>query len=458
MTTLRPYQERAVQEALENMIHYEAFDMGLGKTLIILEILRRAKMKALVVAPLLVATRTWPDEIKKWTSFSFTVLHGSDKDDLYKQKPDIKIINYDGIKWLHNKVEKHGSVDLKDRVLVLDESTAIKSPKSARFKYLARLRHFFKHNGIFCLSGEPMPNGYLDLWSQYYMLDGGQALYRTFNDYKAEFFIQNPYNRFDLKLRKNAAETIQRRVAPITSILRASDHLDMPEAVYIHVPIKLPPNVRQQYNQFRKDYLAQFGANAEYMVKADTAGVHSGKMHQVTQGAIYHDDGDLIVNNRSYTFIHSAKLQALAELLEEANGSPVLCPIYFSFEYTEIAGMLGYLPPAITGQTTSAEKQSILDKWDRGEIPLLIVQPRAVSHGLNMQTGGHIIIWYGRPWSLEQYNQLNGRLIRPGQKYPVRVYFISAEDTIDDKVAQVLMTKSATQEEFKQAILQGLFE
>lgn len=450
---LRSYQERAVQEAMQAPYRYEAFDMGLGKTLIMLDFLKRTGMKALVMAPLLVATRTWPQEIRKWTDMSYTVLHGPDKGDLFRQKPDIKIINYDGAKWFYDQIVNHGSVDLKDRVLILDESTALKSPRTTRFKKVAPLRHFFRNTGVFCLSGEPMPNGYQDLWSQYYMIDGGDALYRTYEDYEAEFFIRNRYNKYDIQLRKGADLIIQKRVAPITSILRASDHLNMPESVFITVPVELPAGVRHQYNKFRDDYVTEFGKDLEYLLTADSAGVHSGKCRQLTQGAIYHDEGDQVVKKRSYTTVHRAKLNALIQLLEEANGSPVLCPIYFSFEYTEICAVMGYQVPIIAGGTPEREKQRTLDEWDKGNIPLLVVHPASVSHGLNMQTGGHIIVWYGMPWSLEQFNQLNGRLIRPGQRHPVRVYFISAVDTADDRVASVLENKNATQEDFKTAIV-----
>lgn len=453
MYTLRPYQETAVQEAVESPFRYEAFDMGLGKTLMMLDFLKRTDQKALVMAPLLVATRTWPQEIRKWTDMTYTVLHGTDKGDLYRQKSDIKIINFDGAKWFYDQIVKYGSIDLKDRVLIIDEATALKSHKSVRFKKVSPLRHFFKNNGIFCLSGEPMPNGYLDLWSQYFMIDGGDALYRTYQDYEDEFFIRNRYNKYDIRLRNGAMEIIQKRVAPITSILRASDHLTMPESIFIETKVELPPAARDMYNKFRDDYIVEFGKDLEYILTADSAGVHSGRLRQLTQGAIYHEEGNRQVKNRAYTVIHRAKLNALLQIMEEANGSPILCPIYFSFEYTEICSVLGYAPPIIASGTSEREKQKALDDWDKGLIPLLVVQPASISHGLNMQTGGHIIVWYGRPWSLEQYNQLNGRLVRPGQKHPVRIYFISAEDTSDDRVASVLAVKGATQEDFKRAIL-----
>ena len=265
MYTLRPYQETAVQEAVESPFRYEAFDMGLGKTLMMLDFLKRTGQKALVMAPLLVATRTWPQEIRKWTDMTYTVLHGTDKGDLYRQKSDIKIINFDGAKWFYDQIVKYGSIDLKDRVLIIDEATALKSHKSVRFKKVSPLRHFFKNNGIFCLSGEPMPNGYLDLWSQYFMIDGGDALYRTYQDYEDEFFIRNRYNKYDIRLRNGAMEIIQKRVAPITSILRASDHLTMPESVFIETKVELPPAARDMYNKFRDDYIVEFGKDLEYI-------------------------------------------------------------------------------------------------------------------------------------------------------------------------------------------------
>lgn len=455
MYELRNYQETAVQEALASPFRYEVFDMGLGKTLIMLDYLKRAGMKALVVAPMMVATRTWPQEIHKWTDFSHVLLHGPDKGDLYRQKADIKVINYDGVKWFYDQVVKYGSIDLRDRVLILDEPTAIKSHKSVRFKRLAPLRHFFRDTGIFNLGATPMPNGYQDLWSQYFMIDGGDALYRNYDDFEDEFFIRDKYNKYKVDLRPGADKIIQARVAPITSVLRAQDHLEMPESIFINVPVELPAGVRHQYNKFRDDYIMEFGRDLEHTLTADSAGIHSGKCRQVTQGAIYHEDGERDVKKRSYTPVHRAKLNALIQLLEEANGDPILCPIYFSFEYAEICSVMGYEVPLIAGGVPEWKKQQILDKWDKGEIPLLVVHPSSMSHGLNMQTGGHIIVWYGMPWSLEQYIQLNGRLIRPGQLNPVRIYFISAMDTADDRVALVLANKHATQEDFKLAFIRG---
>ena len=448
MYTLRPYQERAVQEAIANSYMYEAFDMGLGKTLITLDYLRRTGLKAIVLAPLLVATRTWPQEIKKFTpELTHVVLHGKDKGDLYTQKSDIKIVNFDGLKWLYNQIAKYGSVDLKERVLIIDEATCIKNPTSMRFRALKPMRHFFANTGVFCLSGEPMPNGYKDIWSQYWMLDQGEALGRSFSAYRKKYFIESGPPQWRVSLKDGAADDIARLIAPMTSVLRAQDYLDMPETLFIEVPVDIPKRVKEQYAVFKKEYLLEYGEGLE--AYADSAGVLSTKLRQLTQGALYGKD-------KEYTVMHTAKLEALVRLVEEADGSPILCPIVFSFEATEIRRALGYKVPLIAGGTPEREKQAILDDWDAGKLPLVICQPASLSHGLNLQTGGHIIVWYGRPWSLEQYNQLNGRLIRPGQKHPVRVYFISAQGTADDRVAKVLAEKGATQDAFKQAIIDDL--
>lgn len=450
MYTLRPYQERAVQEAMADSYKYEAFDMGLGKTLITLDYLRRTGRKALVLAPLLVATRTWPQEIKKFTpDLTHVVLHGKDKGDLYRQKSDIKIINFDGLKWLYDQIAKYGSIDMKDRVLIIDEATCIKNPTSTRFRALKPMRHFFDNTGVFCLSGEPMPKGYMDIWSQYWMLDQGKALERSFSAYRKKYFYESGPPRWQVSLRDGAADAITKLIAPMTSILRAQDHLDMPESLFIEVPVELPKRVKEQYAVLKKEYLLEYGDDAELAVYADSAGVLSTKLRQLTQGALYGKD-------REYTVMHTAKLEALTRLVEEADGSPILCPIVFSFEATEIRRAFGYKVPLIAGGMSNREKQVILDDWDTGKLPLVLCQPASLSHGLNLQTGGHIIVWYGRPWSLELYNQLNGRLIRPGQKHPVRVYFISAQGTADDRVAKVLAEKGATQDAFKQAILDDL--
>lgn len=440
MYKLYPYQERAVQAALSNPHRYCAFDMGMGKTLTMLEVIKRSNMKALIVAPMLVALRTWPTEIQKFTpELDYMVLHGRDKEQAYKSKARIKIINYDGLKWFHKMAEKHGTIDLKQRILILDESTMIKSPGSNRFKALKALRHFFKHTGTFCLSGEPMPNGYLDLWAQYFMLDYGAALETSFGRYKQKYFYESGPPRFICKLNSGAASVIKEKVKHLTSVLDAEDYLTMPEALYHDECFSLSNEVKEEIEQFKKSWLE----NVDVTNMSENSLLN--KLRQYAQGAVYNED------RTSSTVVHEEKLKILESLLTNAD-SPVLCAINFKFELYMIRAWFNKNIPAITGDTTIAEKQKILADWDDRKIPLLLCHPAALSHGVNMQKGGSIIVWYCLPWSLEHYKQLNGRLIRPGQEKIVRVYHIIANNTMDETVASVLKRKDATQEDFKQAV------
>ncbi len=429
---LRPYQERIVQVMQEQTHHYLALPMGLGKTLIVLEFLRRTNQKALIVAPLIVAQRTWPTEVKKFGfDFKVAMLHGPGKDDLLRTNADLKIVNWDGIKWLGEQIESRGSHDLSKRVLILDEATAIKAIKSKRFQVCRRMQHFFKA-GIYCLSGTPMPNGYTGLWTQYWMLDRGRALEATFTGYKRKYFFESGPPRFLIEPLPGAIERIQGRIKPLTSALLAEDYVDVPEVVHNTWHVQLPAEARKAYNLYKDEN------------PFESAGVITNKYRQITQGALYNED-------KSYTVLHTEKVQALKEILELADGEPVLCAVYFKFEVEMIQKEFGKMP-VIAGGTSEAERRSILDHWDRRSIPLLLVHPASLSHGVNMQYGGSRIVWYGMPWSLEQYQQLNGRLIRPGQTEPVKLTHISCLRTKDQRVFEVLENKNVTQADFMAAM------
>lgn len=430
---LRGYQERAVEDMIKWRFHYLAYEMGVGKTLMVLEYLKRTNQKGLIVAPLLVAQRTWPAEVKKFGyPFKVALLHGPGKDILLRTDAELKVVNYDGLKWLGQQIEGRGSHDLSKRVLILDESTYIKSVSSKRFQVLRRAQHFFKA-GIFCLSGTPMPNGYPDLWTQYWMLDRGRALESTYTQYKSKYFYESGPPRFIISLKPGAAEHIQERIKPLTSALFAEDYVEMPDSTYTTWHIDLPKAVMEEYDKYQEE------------TPFISEGTMTNKLRQITQGALYTNDIG------AFDIKHFEKVNALKEILELANGSPVLCPIQFRFEVKMIQSELGYIP-LIAGGMNANEKLTILAKWDRGEIPLLLVHPGSLSHGVNMQFGGHWIVWYGLPWSLEQYQQLNGRLIRPGQTEPVKIIHISARGTKDQRVFEVLEKKDITQTDFMEAM------
>lgn len=438
--TLRPYQEAAIQRMIENPYHYLAFDMGLGKTLTVLEYLYRTKQKAIIFAPLLVAQNTWPAEIRKWGyNMSYAFVHGRHKQSALESGAQVLITNYATVKWLYDYGLEHGGSFLRNRVVVFDEATAFKRASSQRFKMLQAMQHLFKC-GVFNLSGEPMPDGFLGLWSQYWMLDRGKALGQTMSVYKGKYFIDSGPPRWICRL-KNPwfAEEIKGLIAHETSVLRAEDYIGMPEALYQDVRVRLDPNTMAAYRDFVRTSVIDLEGECTV---ADTAGVLSNKLRQFVQGAMYDEDGNIIR-------LHTHKMDVLAELVDNLQGSPAICAINFLFELDHVRKTLNYDVPCIHGKTPLAEKQKILAKWDKREIPLLLCHPASLSHGLNMQTGGNTIIWLSLPWSLEQYKQLNGRLIRPGQTKPVRVMHIVAQGTIDEKVASVLAKKDATQEDFK---------
>jgi len=451
---LEDYQERSVQMMMQNPFHYLAYEMGLGKTLIVLDYLKRTNQKALVVAPLLVAQRTWPQEIKKWGFFQdekdCVILHGPNKDTLVKSNARIKVINYDGLKWLYKHVATRGSNDLSDRVLVIDEGTCIKTPSSVRFRVLKSMQHFFRR-GIFVLSGTPMPNGYLDLYSQYWMLDRGSALGNTYTGFKRRYFYESGPPRWVCELRPGAGEDIRSRITPLTSVLLAEDHVKLPASIQREVKVDLPAAIRKKYAELQKEYTWE---HEDQKWTVDSAGVLVNKLRQLTQGAMYkREEGE------EYDKLHEQKLDALDSLVESAAGDPVVCAINFKFELDMIRKRFGYKVPCISGGMSLKEKEKILNEFGQRKVPLLLCHPASMSHGLNdLQQVAHIIIWYSLPWSLEHYDQLNGRLIRRGQKRSVIIFHIIAANTIDQRISKVLMQKNVTQEQFKQAILDGAKE
>lgn len=469
MPAMHPYQERAVQELTNllgtpfemtvalrgktktSVVHlgrYEAIDMGMGKTRIVLEYLTRTKKKAFIIAPIRPMIRTWPQEIKKWTPhLTYHVLHGKEKDNLFfKHDVDVKIINYDGLKWLANMCIAAGSKWLEDYVLVLDEATQIKNPSSTRFKVLQKLRPAFKL-GIILLSGSPMPNEYKNLWSQYYMVDSGNALGRADYLYKQEYFFESGPPRWIVELKNGSAKRIQDKVAPLTTRLSAEDYLTLPRCENQNIEVDLPTEARKLYEEMRKESIVMLDGKP---VTGLTAATTTMKLRQIAQGALYNED------RTSYTQIHEVKARALHDLVEESSGSPILCPISFRFELDILRRTFGYNIPAIIGGVSLREQNEILDSWDRQDLPLLLCHPSALSHGLNLQRGGRHVCWFGLTFDLEQYTQLNGRILRQGQTKSVLISHIIARGTIDEKIASVLNRKEATQADFLEAIKQEL--
>lgn len=438
---LRPYQERAIEFCLKKKLAYSAIDMGLGKTAIELHKVNMLGLPALVVAPLKVAHNSWPDEIIDWDlqgELSCNVLHGKHKLDLFKQRAQIDIINYEGLPWLYKvlyNMHKAGK-SMPYKVLVLDESTLSKDPQSNRFGLLCAMRGMFEY--ITCLSGTPAPNSLLDLWAQYYLLNKGKSLGKNYNAFRSKYFEQDPYRKYTWLLRFGAEAAIYKQIAPITFRLQSNDYINLPKRIYNSIKLELLHKERQMYESFKKDFVLSMGSAT---VKSLNKASLSSKLRQFVQGAVYEnlDDG-----RRRTHFIHDTKVSALKALLETIPGQNVLCAIQFKFEI-ELLKKAFPNAPFITGATSSNKGNRLIDEWKKGAIPLMFVHPKSVSRGLNLQSGGAIIVWYAATFSLDDYLQFNKRLHRPGQIKTVVIHHLIIKDTIDEFIYSVLQAKDMTQ-------------
>lgn len=443
---LHEYQNRAVKFALEKERSYMMIDMGYGKTAIAIDTIKRSGLKAIVFAPLRAALVTWPEEIVKWSpTTSFTVLHGTRKDYLIHNKVDIYIIPYTSMKWFYLKYTA-GIFREKNYFLILDEASLVRNPSTQRFKLLARILRLFPYYRM-ALSATPTPNGYHELWSQYFTLDEGKRLGRTYGAFTEEYFDYTgpPFYERNIKLHK--IDDLFDSMEDITFRLDNKDYIELPDITYNRIPVQLPQKTMKQYKGFERDFVINL---SEAEIPAFSTASLSMKLRQLIQGALYHDDRG---GKRTYTVLHSAKSAALKELMELHGHSPILCAIQFRFEYKLICDEIGYEPPIIDGTTNARQSIEYIEEWNAGKIKLLLCHPASIAHGTNLQTGGHIVVWYGLPWSLEQYTQLNGRLFRQGQTEKVMVHHLVAQNTVDEEILKALETKDLNQKKLLDAIL-----
>lgn len=455
--------------------------MGLGKTVSSLTAIRFLLdtfqvRHVLVIAPLLVAEETWPDEIEAWSHTSvleYEVLTGSPerREQRTRRLPELSIINTENVGWL---VEFWGD-DWPYDMVVIDESSRFKNPAKrtkptkaviqkiidqtikelpkglepeeieglvakavkkapvnpTRFGYLCRVRK--KIDRVVTLTGTMAPNGLLDIWSQYYLLDRGERLGTSFHTYRTNWFVSD-YMGYKYTPRPGSFEEIAKRVKDITISMRTEDYVDMPPVLVNVLKVKLPPKVMEAYRKFEKTLLLE-----EHDIEAVNNGVLTNKLLQLANGSVYDEDGEVIE-------IHDLKLDMLERIVEEAAGAPVLVAYYFEFD---LAKLKKRFPHAVV----IGEDSGVVKRWNAGEIQMLLAHPQSAGHGLNLQYGGHITAWYGLCWSLEYYQQLNKRLHRPGQTETVILHHIVAEGTVDERVMQVLPEKDATQSALVEATL-----
>ena len=430
---LHEYQNKAVNYVINRKRCMLALDMGLGKsisTLTAISDLIETKdiHKVLVIAPLRVCNSVWSQEVKKWghtCHLSTSIATGSPKvrTEALLKKADIHIINKENVQWL---IEFYGDKWPFDCV-VIDESSTFKSAKSKRFKALKRVLPKIKR--MILLTGTPSPNGFHDLWSQMYLIDHGKRLGRTLTNFRQRFF-DTDYFGYTYTLREGSAQKIESLVADKIMHMSAKDYLSLPSRINITVPVDLPPKILKGYKYFEKTYIAELEDGKE--IEAITAAVLAGKLMQYANGAMYtSEEGD-------WTETHKSKLEALADIVEDNAGETML--VAYNFK-SDLARLRKKFPQAVVLD----KNQDTIDKWNRGEISMLLAHPASAGHGLNLQEGGSLCVWFGLTWNLEYYLQFNARLHRQGQKYPVRIIHLVGRGTIDARVLAVLASKDASQ-------------
>ena len=438
------YQEHATKKIIDLPAVGLFLDMGMGKTICaltaILELLYNwfDVAKVLVIAPKRVAEDTWSRETDKWEHtkhLKIAKVLGTAKQRkaALESQADIYVINRENTEWLVNYYDKDWPFDM----VVIDELSSFKSSKAKRFRALRKMRPFIKR--IVGLTGTPAPNGLIDLWPQLYLLDQGERLGKTVTGYRDRYFEagrRDPRRGivFEWKPKAGAEEAIYEKISDICISMQAKDYLQLPERVNNVIPVSLPAEARAKYEQLEKDLLLEF---TESDVVADTAAVLSNKLLQLANGAVYDED-------RTVKHIHDAKLEALEDVIEAANGKPVL--VYYAYRHDR---------DRIKAKFKNArflDTEKDITDWNDGKIELLLAHPASAGHGLNLQTGGHIIVWFGLTWSLELYQQGNARLDRQGQEHSVIVHHLVAEGTIDGDVMKAIEGKAVGQDALLEAV------
>ena len=426
------YQTFATNFVLEHPACGLILDMGLGKSVITLTALWSLLLdsfdvgKVLVVAPKRVAENTWPTELKKWEhldGLTWSLVLGSEKDRraALQRRAKIYIINRENVAWLVDNYRWDFDT------LVIDELSSFKSSKAQRFRALKRVRP--RISRVIGLTGTPQPNGLLDLWPQMYLLDMGQRLGRFVGGYRERFFLPDKRNReviYSYKPKEGAEEKIYELISDICISMKAADYLDMPELVASRVEVQMNAKEQKLYEGFERDMVLHL---KDGDLDAVNAAALSGKLVQMANGAVYGD-------NRKVHHIHDRKLDALEDIIEAANGKPLLVAYWYKHDLERIRQRF---------EVRTIDTPKDIADWNEGKIPVALIHPASAGHGLNLQDGGSTIVWFGLTWSLELYQQLNARLWRQGQKHTVVIQHIVAAGTHDEDIMNALEKKDMSQ-------------
>lgn len=430
------YQRHTTQFIIDHPEAAIFLGMGMGKTISTLTAIEALKYdyfdvgKVLVIAPVRVARDTWPAEIEKWdhlADLTVSPIIGTAKQrtNAANRNADIYTIGRENVPWL---VKHHGSRWPYDMV-VIDELSSFKNPQAKRFKALKKVRP--KINRIVGLTGTPAPNSLLDIWAPFRLIDNGQRLGRFITHYRDQYFLPDKRSGqviYSWKIRPGADQAIYDNIADITVSMRTTDYLTLPEVTRQHIEVALAPKEQKMIDTLKRDLVLELGADT---IDAANAATLSLKLQQLAGGAIYNEDGTAVI------VVHDQKLRALSELVDQADGNTILVAYWFKHDRNRI---LATIPGARVLDTTQD-----FEDWNAGNIPVGLIHPASAGHGLNLQSGGHIMVWFTTPWSLELYEQANARLHRQGQTEPVSIIHIDTANSIDQDVHAALARKDTTQ-------------
>ena len=439
LSDLHQYQLHAIEFIKREKRCLLAISMGLGKTISTLTAVNDlidsfTIHKTLIIAPLRVANSVWTQEAALWEHtkhLKVSVCTGTERQRLtaLMQDADIFVINRENVEWLI-KIQKKWRFDC----VVVDESDSFKNASSKRFRALRKVLPETSH--MILLSGTPSPNGLLDIWAQMYLVDFGERLGRTMTSYKDRFFEQD-YMGYNFTLREGSADRIHNLLRDKVLSMRSEDYLELPDRIDLIETVALPARTLSDYKDFESTLLATLPDGEE--IEAMNAAVLAGKLLQYANGAMYTDE------HHNWSELHDVKLDALAEIIENNSGENIL--VAYNFKH-DLARLQQRFPSGIVLDNDP----STITRWQQGKIKLLFAHPQSAGHGINLQDGGCLAVWFGLTWSLGHYQQFNARLHRQGQQRPVRIIHIIASDTIDERVVSVLTLKGAIQNNLLNAL------
>lgn len=440
------YQQYCIDRILSDSALGLFLDMGLGKTVITLTAIqelrfhRFAVSRVLVIAPKKVAEATWSKEAAKWDHLKTlrisTVLGSAAKRIRALNTPaDIYIINRENVAWLVDHYRNDWPFDM----VVLDESSSFKNWRAKRFRALKLVRSRIQR--LIELTGTPAPNGLMDLWAQIYLLDGGQRLGKTIGQYRERFFDPDKRSRdqiFSYAPKDGADYTINQAISDLCVSMKADDYLELPDCIAEEMPVVLNITAKKAYERLEKEMLLQVDDST---IDAGSAAVLTGKLLQLCDGAVYDDSGQAVE-------IHNCKIEAFMELVEMLHGAHAL--VFYNFQHDRERLKKALSKTGLRVRVYGGAQDDL--DWNAGKIDILLAHPASCAYGLNLQDGGHHVIWFGLTWSLELYQQANKRLHRQGQKHPVVVHHLVVQGGVDEDVMSALQDKGDTQEALMQAL------